>query len=121
MKQLALKISNEFLKKNIISEKDIEIYRYGLEILISSTFTSLSVIMVAALLDSFGYGILYLFLTIPIRVTASGYHADTYKKCFFISNVSYIALSCVFKILQQSNLPVYLWLIILYLSTAYIC
>ncbi len=120
MKQLALNISKEFVKRDIISESDIEIYRYGLEILISSTFTSFSVLVLSCLLDSFAYGFLYLLITIPLRITAGGYHADTYQKCFICSNLSYITLSLVLRFLQNHDLPPAFWLILLYLSATYI-
>lgn len=120
MKQIALSISNEFVRRKIISAEDIDIYRYGLEILLSSTLTSISVIIVATILDSLGFGLLYLFLTVPLRITVGGYHANTYKKCFLVSNLTYVILSYAHKFLHQYDIPIYLWLVILYLSAFYI-
>lgn len=120
MKQLALNISKEFVKWDVIPESDIDIYRYGLEILISSTLTSLSVLALACLLDSFAYGLLYLLITIPLRITAGGYHADTYRKCFTISNLLYIVLSFTLRLLQNHDLSPIFWLVLLYMSALYI-
>lgn len=120
MKQIALSISNEFVKRKIISAEDIDIYRYGLEILLSSTLTSISVIIVATILDSLGFGLLYLFLTVPLRITVGGYHANTYRECILLSNLSYAALSFALTYLEKGNIPVHLWLTLLYSSALYI-
>lgn len=120
MRRLALRLSKSFVTQGLVTESDIEIYRYGLEMLISSTFTSLSVIILACFLDSLKYGFLYLLITIPLRVTAGGYHANTFQKCFIISNSLYAALSFILRLLHTNCTNIYLWLFILYLSAIYI-
>lgn len=120
MKKLALNISKEFVKRDIISESDIEIYRYGLEIILTSTMTSLSVLALSIVLNSIGYGILYLLICVPLKITAGGYHADTYLKCFTISNLSYFILSLIHKIVEQNDVSPYIWLLILLSCAFYI-
>ncbi len=120
MKRLAIILSKNLEKQGVIHSSEMEICRYGLEMLISSTFTSLSILIIASILDSLGSGLLYLFISIPLRVTAGGYHADTYGKCFFISNALYILLSFLVKLCQTSNIPLFLWLVALYFSSLYI-
>lgn len=120
MRRLALNLSKSFVTQGLITESDIEIYRYGLEMLISSTFTSLSVIILACFLDSLEYGFLYLLITIPLRVTAGGYHANTFQRCFIISNLLYATLSFILRLLHTNCTNIYLWLFTLYLSAIYI-
>lgn len=120
MNKLAYALSQKFVTNNIISEKDIEIYRYGLEILLSSTFTSLSLLIVATLIDSFWYGVIYLLFTIPLRTTAGGYHADTRLKCFICSNLTYVCVSLFLRIMNSISIPMYCWLLLLYLGAFYI-
>lgn len=117
---LANRITNIFLSRKIIEKDMADVYRYGLEIIFSSLLTTLSILSIAFLMDSFGFGLLYLFLTIPLKLTAGGYHADTYKKCFFISNFLFATLICVHKIISYCSVPVFIWLTILYCSSFYI-
>ncbi|MGN0335460.1 MAG: accessory gene regulator B family protein [Lachnospiraceae bacterium] len=121
MLQITNKFLNVFLERKVIDEDMADVYRYGLEILFSSLFTTFSILVISFLLNSLGLGVLYLFLTIPLKLTAGGYHADTYKKCFLISNLTFTALIYVYKIISYyHSISVIFWLIILYCSTFYI-
>lgn len=97
-----------------------DVYRYGLEILFSSLCTTFSILIISFLLGSLGLGILYLLLTIPLKLTVGGYHTDTYKKCFLISNFTFAVLVCVYKIIAQYKISIIIWLIILYCSAFYV-
>lgn len=97
-----------------------DVYRYGLEILFSSLCTTFSILIISFLLGSLGLGILYLLLTIPLKLTVGGYHTDTYKKCFLISNFTFAVLVCVYKIIAQYKISIIIWLIVLYYSAFYI-
>lgn len=79
--------------KNIVPKEKQKIYVYGFELLYSFSFflifaTSISLV--------FGYlDLLYtfLFFFVPIRVAGGGYHANTYGRCFLLSNaVSVLAI-----------------------------
>lgn len=120
MRQLALRISKSFVSQGLITESDIEIYRYGLEMLLSSSFTSLSIILLACIMDSLAYGFLYLIITIPLRVTAGGYHANSFRYCFIVSNLLYVALSVIFRFLNTNCTNIFLWYLLLYCSALYI-
>lgn len=99
MHHLACKVSHSFLKHRIIDENMIEIYIYGLEIIFSSLFTTLSILLIGLFMKSFGFTLLYLIITIPLKLYAGGYHAETYKKCFFISNVSFFITLCIHRLI----------------------
>lgn len=120
MYELAYYISNRLVKHKIVEEDMADVYRYGLEILLTSSITSLCILLIAALLDSLMHGILYMALTIPLRVTAGGYHARTYRNCFLISNLAYVVISVATGLLHNLELPFYVWLGFLYLSAFYI-
>lgn len=120
MVYLANQITKILLNKKIIEEDMTDVYRYGLEIIFSSLLTTLSILTIALLLDSLNLGILYFLLTIPLKLTAGGYHAETFKKCFFISNFSFAALICLHKILSYYNISELIWLSILYCSAIFI-
>ena len=71
-------------------------------------------------MDSVYYAFLYFAITIPLRTAAGGYHADTYRRCFTLSNLTYIAISLITKAFLPLNVPIFLWLGILYISAFYI-
>ncbi|MCI9295793.1 MAG: accessory gene regulator B family protein [Lachnospiraceae bacterium] len=114
------KITDYMIEKNIIEEEMFDIYQYGFELMISSTITMLSIMIIACIMDSPLIGILYFFITVPLKVTAGGYHAPTYAKCFIISNLEYMALSLTAKALSAFFIPYYGWIILLMISTGYI-
>jgi accessory gene regulator B len=120
MYELAYYMSDQLVKRKIVEEDMVDVYRYGLEILLTSSLTSLCILLIAILLRSWMYGIFYLILTIPLRITAGGYHAKTYRKCFLISNLAYIAVYVTANLLHKLELPMFAWLSILYVSVFYI-
>ncbi len=117
---IVIKISNHMLNRNIIKKELLEVYQYGLELMISCIITSSSIIITACLLDSFLIGMLYFFISVPLKVTVGGYHASTYSKCFIISNLEYIAVSITAKVLSLLFLPSFIWIILLITSVYYI-
>ena len=120
MHWMAKKIGTELLKKNLIKFEEYSIYEYGLELLFSAILTSFSIILLSCFCDSILWGILYLVITIPLRMTAGGYHADTYTRCFLISNLTYISVSQITHCLLNLNLSTTSWLLILLSSTLFI-
>lgn len=114
------KITDYMIKKNIIEEEMFEVYQYGFELMISSALSMISIMVIACLMDSFFIGLLYFFISIPPKVTAGGYHASTYARCFIISNLEYIVLSLTAKMLSAFLLPYYIWIILLFISISYI-
>lgn len=110
------KIGNYLLNKKYISEEEYPIYQYGLDILFSSLLTSLSIIVLACLIDNILWGIIYLAVTIPLRMFAGGYHANTYNRCFIVSNTVYLIMSLITRMLQSLYISSYCRLFILLLS-----
>jgi len=97
---LADRITDYFVKEEIISSEDRSVYKYGSEVTIS-TIVGISVIILIGLiagqaLDS----ILFLLCFIPVRIYTGGYHADTYLKC----NLSFCAVFIAYLIVKN-NIP----------------
>lgn len=116
----AKKITNYMVNRQIIAEDTFEIYQYGFEIMISTLLTSLSIMIVASLTDSFQIGILFFLISIPLKATAGGYHASTYFKCFIISNLEYLVISMMAKFLSSFSIPGFIWIGILFACSCYI-
>lgn len=62
---------------------DYEVYVYGFEILIASILNSVAILLIGLLFNRFMHSIVFLACYCPLRQFAGGYHADTYKRCFF--------------------------------------
>lgn len=62
----------------------------------------------------------YLIITIPLRITAGGYHANSFQCCFIVSNLLYIFLSVIFRLLHPNCTSIFLWCLLLYWSALYI-
>jgi len=94
MLQYIAEKSTDFLfGKTEIDSEEREIYTYGFE-LFWSTFLSLSSMIVLAVI--FGYVpqmIIFTLFFLPIRMTAGGAHASSYRNCWCLSNL--VGIGCV--------------------------
>lgn len=76
-----------------IDDTQISQYEYGFELLIS-TISILCTILILGLLGGYtSHTIIFLLYFVPIRITAGGYHAKSYSRCFILTNM--IAIVCV--------------------------
>jgi len=86
----ALKIT-EVLKRYTTIKKDKEcVYIYGLELLISTVITSISLIIISLILGSINYFFFFILFFFIQRLFCGGYHAKTYFKCFMLTNFIFI-------------------------------
>lgn len=70
--------------ESLICKKEILIYGY--QLLLSSMFTILTIIVSSFLFYNWYEAFTFLLFFIPIRLFAGGYHASTYHGCFLCSN-----------------------------------
>ena len=77
-----INISLSFLQKNIIiSDANLKILKYGLNILYSTFLGILGVILCGIILKSSIYSFLFLLFYCPLRLFIGGYHAKTNFFC----------------------------------------
>lgn len=96
--KISTNVADYFLENNIIQEKEIEIYMYGLKLIISS-FLGISIILfIGIMLGRFTESIVFLFCFITLRQYSGGYHADSYFKCnlYFITTFLITEASVIF-------------------------
>ena len=74
----------------------LEIYIYGMELIISSLIETLILISLGVLFDRLIVTFIFIICFSTIRIFTGGYHAETYIKCALVTVVSYILvlLSC---------------------------
>ena len=117
VKSSANKVTSFLYYNNYIdSDKyDYEVYLYGFETLIASILNSVTILLIGLLFDRLIHSIVFLTCYCPLRQYAGGYHADTYKKCFFTfvtiflativlaNNLGYIGLKYLVLLLSVLN------------------
>lgn len=70
---------------------EYDVYLYGFESIIALALNTVSILLIGLLLDRFMHTVVFLLCYYPLRQFTGGYHADTYKKCFFTFVVIFIA------------------------------
>lgn len=91
-KQLADGIVGFLLKQNVVSEEEKPIYIYGCELIISSIFGILLILVAGVLTNRILESVCYLLCLIPLRQLTGGYHADSYFRCNLIFILCYIGV-----------------------------
>lgn len=95
MNILAARTADFLVACGAIKQRDISIYRYGLEALYLSMLEVLSIFLLAVWVGNFFETLLYFAAFIPLRLFAGGYHANTRLGCYFVSLCVYGVFSVV--------------------------
>lgn len=77
---VAASICDYLIRKEII-QQDIEVYAFGLRIIIAYLIECTIVLILSILFDSILTGIIYIILFAKTRDYSGGYHANTYLGC----------------------------------------
>ena len=85
MKKFVDSYCNYLKKKGIIvSDEQLEICAYGLELIVSAILNIVILVMCSFVLHEERYILFYFLGFIPLRLFAGGYHANNYTKCLLI-------------------------------------
>ena len=90
-------------KHNSLPENRKPVYVYGTELALSTSLSIVSILFISALCMHLLSGILFLLIFIGLRLFAGGYHAETYRKCFFISNSVFVVTFFISLLLDRWN------------------
>ena len=85
--KLSSLISSKFVEHNIISKSVKYVYRYGIEITISSIIGFVITCLIGLLFRMLMQTMLFYVIFILLRSMTGGYHAKTYLKCNFIFSI----------------------------------
>ena len=108
-----------FIKKyNIRSYvgEEIEIFRYGMFLMVSIISTSVSILILSALLFDLKFGVEFILIFSFLRCISGGYHAKTYLRCYFLSILLFVFILTLSKI----NLIIWFYMPLYVASCAYI-
>lgn len=98
MDKIASKLVNDLVSLAVIDRRDIDIYRYGLEVLLLSLLQIFSILFIAFFVGNFFETVVYFAAFIPMRLFAGGYHASTRSRCYLLSLFVYGIFTIILKI-----------------------
>lgn len=101
---LSHKLTVLLCRKMRIEEDETELYELGIEVLVSTGYTSAVIIFIGALLHRTVEALIFLACFITLRNYSGGYHAKTRVGCFVTSIICY--LSSVGIVFLTGRLPV---------------
>lgn len=100
------KIINLLLSQGTIDCEDIEIYQYGLFVVIFNIACVLAILLIGLLLNELINTLYYLLFFIPVRIFLGGYHCKTAKSCIFYSSLTFFVLIKLDQAYCLSNLSI---------------
>lgn len=104
--KLAEDISFYLITNKIIDIEDRDIYIYGLELLISTLFTSISILILGLLIEEWISGVAYLTVYFFLKSYTGGYHAKHYYECYIYSIFVFIVLIIAKNIIVPIYRPI---------------
>ena len=94
--------------KKALQEDDIDVFTYGLDLVIFSIVSILGLLVLGFVVGHFLETVFYLLAFTPLQTTGGGYHAKTHLRCFLITLAGWLAAMILCHILP-------LWIIALFM------
>ncbi|MCM1221271.1 MAG: accessory gene regulator B family protein [Lachnospiraceae bacterium] len=109
-------ISNQLVKHKIISEDAQDVYKYGVEIIVSSFIGFVIVTLVGIIFKALLQAMIFYVIFVALRSMTGGYHASTYLKCNTV--FSLISLFTIFFSKASSEIQLSVEMITLFFLPA---
>lgn len=90
IERIALKITNFIFNNTELNSELFDVYKYGVEITISTILNIFWIIMASVVLSDVISGVIYLAVFIMLRTFVGGYHAKTYYMCNALFLLTYL-------------------------------
>ena len=71
-------ISEKLVEKNLVKNKDKDVYQYGIEVLISTAINIMLLLVIGIITKTVLLSICHFLILATIRTLTGGYHASTY-------------------------------------------
>lgn len=106
MKQVVSRIVSRMLVANLISENEVELYNYGVQIMLEKVISYATIFALAMIIRKFLEILLFSVSFSVIRKYSGGIHCKTFKSCLIISTL--VSFSGVVLLpLIENNLSLY--------------
>lgn len=99
-------ISNQLVKHKIISEDAQDVYKYGVEITISSLIGFIIVVLVGIIFKALLQAMIFYVIFVALRSMTGGFHATTYLKCNIIFSLVLLFTILFSKVASEIQLSV---------------
>ena len=73
-------ISEKLVEKNLVKNKDKDVYQYGIEVLISTAINIMLLLVIGIITKTVLLSICHFLILATIRTLTGGYHASTYLR-----------------------------------------
>lgn len=103
----------KYLKRKEIIHENMELYNFGLKILIAYAIECVFVVLLSLIFDHIISGFIYIILFAKIRDYSGGYHANTYLGCITGFSIIYMIL-LIIKKLFPFKLLIFLFIVSLF-------
>ena len=100
---ISMKISKSLLKSNAINQDELNVYAYGIQLLILGIVDWCITFLFMLLIGEIYLSIVYLSVFFALRKHCGGYHAETHIRCIVISNAVYVLSVLVSANMQYEN------------------
>ncbi|MDU5080293.1 accessory gene regulator B family protein [uncultured Tissierella sp.] len=97
----------ELCARDIIKEEDIEVYRYGLQLLVATILKGLGIAIIGILTGLLKESIIFILFFSSLRIQAGGYHAKTVINCFIGTSMLLFPSILLLKLLPVIYQPYY--------------
>lgn len=104
LNKCAVILTNHLGKHITISDTEKEIYIYGFELFLSTLLSMISITCISLICKSLLYAVLFVLFFYSLRLFCGGYHANTYVRCFIITNLIFISTIIFTKLILLVNL-----------------
>jgi len=99
-----------FANKDVYSHDEIDIYKYGFELLFSTIINSACILLIAALMGIVFESVLFAAAFIPLRLSAGGYHAKHHWSCILSTNTIFFAFAMMLRYMYTNFMLPYILL-----------
>ena len=106
--EMGEKVAISFLKNNVITKEEVDVYQYGAELVISQTFATVAILGIGIILGKFQETVIYYLAYTFLRVYAGGFHASCYRNCNLIYLLSYFFINIIISCFEKEALAVFL-------------
>lgn len=110
LRKLSNKIVCYLVDKKKIDESESELYRYGLELLISNVTALIIIVFVGIVLNVLYETILFLVLFYVLRKFGGGYHAKTMLRCMILTIIVHLSFILLLKVSMSIFIYQILWI-----------
>lgn len=108
-------IADFLLKKDAISESEIDIYVYGYEMIILSLIDFCIVVSIGLIFEELFAMLTFFAVFVSVRIYTGGYHANTVLRCKSVFTM--ISLSIIFLLKLKYPLLLYILILSLFIIT----